>query len=27
VRMTNQNLSDDYARALYEYMRKNDGVK
>ena len=27
VRMPNQNLSDDEARALYEYMRKNDGVK
>lgn len=27
VRMPNQNLSDDDARALYEYMRKNDGVK
>ena len=27
VRMPNQNLSDDDARALYEHMRKNDGVK
>jgi mono/diheme cytochrome c family protein len=27
VRMPNQNLSDDEARALYEYMRQNDGVK
>lgn len=27
VRMPNQNLSDDEARSLYEYMRKNDGVK
>lgn len=27
VRMPNQNLSDDDARALYEFMRKNDGVK
>lgn len=27
VRMPNQNLSDDDARALYEYMRKNDEVK
>jgi len=27
VRMPNQNLSDDDARSLYEYMRKNDGVK
>lgn len=27
VRMPNQNLADDDARALYEYMRKNDGVK
>jgi cytochrome c551/c552 len=27
VRMPNQNLSDDEARNLYEYMRKNDGVK
>jgi mono/diheme cytochrome c family protein len=27
VRMPNQNLSDADARALYEYMRKNDGVK
>ncbi|MET3113443.1 cytochrome c551/c552 [Pedobacter sp. CG_S7] len=27
VRMPNQNLSDDDARALLEYMRKNDGVK
>ncbi len=27
VRMPNQNLSDDEARALYEFMRKNDGVK
>lgn len=27
VRMPNQNLSDDDARHLYEYMRQNDGVK
>lgn len=27
VRMPNQNLSDDDARNLYEYMRKIDGVK
>lgn len=27
VRMPNQNLSDDDTRALYEFMRKNDGVK
>lgn len=27
VRMPNQNLSDDEARSLYEFMRKNDGVK
>lgn len=27
VRMPNQNLADDEARALYEYMRENDGVK
>lgn len=27
VRMPNQNLSDEEARALYEFMRKNDGVK
>lgn len=27
VRMPNQNLSDDDAKALYEFMRKNDGVK
>jgi cytochrome c2 len=27
VRMPNQNLSDDEARALLEYMRQNDGVK
>lgn len=27
VRMPNQNLSDDDARSLYEFMRKNDGVK
>ena len=27
VRMPNQNLADDEARALYEFMRKNDGVK
>ena len=25
VRMTNQNLADEDARALYEFMRKNDG--
>ncbi len=27
VRMPNQNLADEDARALYEFMRKNDGVK
>jgi len=27
VRMPNQNLSDEDARALYEFMRRNDGVK
>ncbi|MEO6490264.1 MAG: c-type cytochrome [Ferruginibacter sp.] len=27
VRMPNQNLADEDARALLEYMRKNDGVK
>jgi cytochrome c2 len=27
VRMPNQNLSDEAARGIYEYMRKNDGVK
>jgi hypothetical protein len=27
VRMTNQNLSDHDARHIYEFMRKNDGVK
>jgi cytochrome c551/c552 len=27
VRMPNQNLSDDDARAIYEFQRKNDGVK
>jgi len=27
VRMPNQNLTDDEARSLYEFMRKNDGVK
>ena len=27
VRMPNQNLSDEDARALYEFMRKNDGLK
>ena len=27
VRMPNQNLSDDDARALLEFQRKNDGVK
>jgi mono/diheme cytochrome c family protein len=27
VRMPNQNLSDDEARNVYEFMRKNDGVK
>lgn len=26
VRMPNQNLSDDDARALYEFMRMNDGI-
>jgi cytochrome c551/c552 len=27
VRMPNQNVSDEAARQLYEFMRKNDGVK
>ena len=27
VRMPNQNVSDDDARNIYEFMRKNDGVK
>ena len=27
VRMPNQNLTDDDARHIYEFMRKNDGVK
>lgn len=27
VRMPNQNLSDDEAKSLFEFMRKNDGVK
>ena len=27
VRMPNQNLSDDEARSVYEFQRKNDGVK
>jgi cytochrome c2 len=27
VRMPNQNLSDEDARSVYEYMRQNDGVK
>lgn len=27
VRMPNQGLSDDDARSVYEFMRKNDGVK
>jgi cytochrome c551/c552 len=27
VRMPNQNLSDEDARALYEFQRRNDGVK
>ena len=27
VRMPNQNLSDDDARNVYEFMRRNDGVK
>jgi cytochrome c551/c552 len=27
VRMPNQNVADEEARALYEFMRKNDGVK
>jgi cytochrome c551/c552 len=27
VRMPNQNIGDDEARSLYEFMRKNDGVK
>lgn len=27
VRMPNQNLTDEEARSVYEFMRKNDGVK
>jgi len=27
VRMPNQNLTDDEARSVFEFMRKNDGVK
>ncbi len=27
VRMPNQNLTDDEARHIYEFMRKNDGIK
>ena len=27
VRMPNQNLTDDDARSIYEFMRQNDGVK
>lgn len=27
VRMPNQNVSDDDARNVYEFMRKNDGIK
>jgi len=27
VRMPNQNVSDEAARGIYEFMRKNDGVK
>ena len=27
VRMPNQNIADEDARALYEFMRKNDGIK
>lgn len=27
VRMPNQNLTDENARQLYEFMRKNDGIK
>jgi hypothetical protein len=27
VRMPNQNLTDDEARAVYEFMRENDGLK
>lgn len=27
VRMPNQNLTDNEARSIYEFMRKNDGVK
>jgi len=27
VRMPNQNVSDDEARAIYEFQRRNDGVK
>jgi cytochrome c551/c552 len=27
VRMPNQNLTDDDARSIYEFQRRNDGVK
>jgi hypothetical protein len=27
VRMPNQNISDEAARDIYEFMRKNDGVE
>jgi hypothetical protein len=27
VRMPNQSLTDEDARGIYEFMRKNDGVK
>jgi hypothetical protein len=27
VRMPNQNLNDAEARSVYEFMRKNDGLK
>lgn len=27
VRMPNQNIADDEARSLYEFMRRNDGIK
>lgn len=27
VRMPNQNIADDEARQILEYMRKNDGIK
>ena len=27
VRMPNQNIADEDARAIYEFMRRNDGIK